>query len=204
MAKLLIFDFDGTIADTKAVYYKSIESELRKFGFAQKRIGQAIDLGLSLRKTLGSLGLGFISRWLLHRRIIRNVEKYSAEIKKCKDVDSIKTIDKEKIIVTNSLKEFVVPILRHLKIRKYFKEVYGADDFSDKTKFVSDYLKKNKINKKDCFYVGDRVADVKLARKVGCVSVIICGKCAWNSRSELVRARPDFLIEDIFDLKKII
>ena len=202
--KLVIFDFDGTIADTKAIYYKSIESELRKYGFSQKRIEQAIDFGLSLRKTFGNLGMGFISRWFLQRRIVNNVKKYSQEIKKCKDVDSIKTIDEEKIIVTNSLKEFAVPILRHLKIKKYFNEVYGADDFSDKTAFISEYLKKNRINKKDCFYAGDRVADVKLARKVGCISVIICGKCAWNSRSELLKAKPDFLIEDIADLKKIV
>ncbi|MBU3912972.1 MAG: HAD family hydrolase [Nanoarchaeota archaeon] len=202
--RILFFDFDGTIADTKAVYYKAIEHELDRFGFPRERVDSAIDLGLSLKKTLGNLGLNFVSKWMIHNRVAKNVKKYSREIGKCRDVDSIKEIMEEKIIVTNSLKEFAVPILRHLKIKKYFNEIYGADDFSDKAGFISRYLKKNKIKKKDCFYIGDRVADVKLARKVGCVSVIVSGKCSWNSRKELINVGPDYLVSNLSELKKIL
>lgn len=204
MAKLLIFDFDGTIADTRAVYYKAIENELKRFGFSQDKVDMAIDLGMSLKKTLGNLGMNFVSKWLIHRRINKNVKKYASEIKKCRDVDSIKNINEEKILITNSLREFAVPILRHLKIKRYFNEVYGAEDFNDKTEFVSDYLKENKINKKECYYVGDRVADVKLAKKVGCMSVIVSGKCAWNSKKDILKANPDFIIDDLADIKNII
>ena len=35
-SKLLIFDFDGTIADTKALYYKAIYGVVRKFGHSYK------------------------------------------------------------------------------------------------------------------------------------------------------------------------
>ncbi len=204
MAKLLIFDFDGTIADTKAVYYKSMFGLLQKRGFSEASILKAIDLGMSLNKTLHNLGMGFISSWLLKRKIMTLVKKHVSEIKKCKDASSIKDIDEEKIIITNSLKEFAVPILRHLKLKTYFNEIYGADDFTDKTWFISDYLNKNSINRKECYYIGDRVADVKLARKVGCISVIVSGKCAWNSKTELLKAKPDYLIEDLNDINKIL
>ena len=38
MIKLLIFDFDGTIADTKKAYYSSIYRNLQKKGFNKKEI----------------------------------------------------------------------------------------------------------------------------------------------------------------------
>jgi len=190
---LLIFDFD-----------KSIEASLQRWGFDKTQVDNAVDIGLSLRKTLGNLGLGFLSRWMLRRQIMKDVEKYTSLIKKCKDVDSINKISEKKILVTNSLKEFALPILKHLKLKKTFDEVYGADDFSDKARFISEYIKKNNMNKKECYYIGDRAADVKLARKAGCISVVISGRCAWNSRKELIKAQPDFILDDIAQLRKIL
>ena len=203
-SKLLIFDFDGTIADTKSLYYRAMEDEIKFFGFSEKKLDKVLDTGMSLRKTLKNLGLGFIISFFIHRRILRRIEKYVNDVKKCRDVDAIKRIDERKIVVTNSLKEFAVPILKHLKLAGTFEKVYGAEDFSDKAEFISDYLKKNKIKKKDCYYIGDRIADIKLAKKVGCNSVAVSGKCAWNSRAEVLKENPDFLITDLADLRKIL
>ena len=61
-----------------------------------------------------------------------------------------------------------------------------------------------KINKKNCYYIGDRVADVKVARKSKVISVIIAGKCAWDSRKELVQAKPDFIVNEIDEVEEII
>jgi phosphoglycolate phosphatase len=202
--KLLIFDFDGTIADTKSLYYTVILHELRVFGYSEKDIERVIDLGVTLRKILKKLGLSFITSYFLHFRIMRRVKKHVNEIKKCRDVSSISKIKTKKIVVSNSLKEFVLPILRHLKIKKYFSEIYGGDDFSDKAEFISSYLEKKQIDKEDCYYIGDRVADIKTAKKVGCKSIAVFGKCAWNSRADLKKEKPDFLISDLAEINKIL
>jgi len=202
--KLLIFDFDGTIADSKSLYYKAIGDELRIIGLSEKQIDKAIDIGMSLRKTLRNIGLGFLSSWWMQKKILKRIEKYIPEVKKCHDAERIKEISGKKILVTNSLKEFVVPVLRHLGLKREFEEIYGANDFSDKAEFISQYIKNHKLNKKDVFYIGDRVGDVKLASKVGCVSVIVSGKCAWNPRKEIIAEEPDFLLDDLIDIKKII
>jgi len=204
MTKLLIFDFDGTIADTKSAYYSSIYRNLEKKGLGKKEISMLIDEGLSLRATLDKIGLGFISRWVLHRKIINEVKYYSNEIHKCKNVSYIKEIKQKKILVSNSLEEFILPILNHLHLKKYFKEIYGADDFSEKGKFISNYLRKHKILPEESAYIGDRVADVKLARNIGCTGIIVSGKCAWNSKKELDQASPDFIIGDFSELKKVL
>lgn len=202
--KLIIFDLDGTVVDSKKAYYSTMRKELGRFGYSDKDIGKAIDLGLSLRKTLGHLGLNFLVKWYLHYKIMRDVKRYIKNIKKCKNISAIKKISGKKILVTNSVDEFAQKVLKHLNIRKYFEEVYGADDFSDKAEFIKNYLKKNKISSKECYYIGDRVVDVRVARECRCYSVIVDGKCAWDSPKDLLKAGPDFVIGDLKDLEKII
>ena len=202
--KLLIFDFDGTIADTKHIYYAVMARELKFLGYKEKDIDKAIDVGFSLRKTLKKLGLSFIVSWFIHKKIFREIIKYAEKVKKCRDAEKIKELSGEKILISNSLKEFMLPIIRHFKLEKNFKEIYGAEDFDDKAEFIKDYLKKRKIKVKNCYYIGDRVSDVKVARKVGCLSIIIAGKCAWDSKKEILKAEPDFVINDIGEIKKIL
>ena len=202
--RLLIFDFDGTIADTKAIYYKVISQKLKKFGYSHKDVDKAIDLGFSLKKTLNKMGFSFLVSWFLHKKINREVIDEARKVKKCKDVDSIKKIDEEKILVTNSLREFALPILKNFKLLKCFKEIYGAEDFVDKTSFIKKYAKANNLKKEDCYYIGDRAADAKTARKAGCRGVIILGRCAWDSKKEILKEKPDFMIASIKELKRIL
>ncbi|MBR9706498.1 HAD family hydrolase [Candidatus Pacearchaeota archaeon] len=202
--KLAIFDFDGTIGNTKAIYYKEIGDVLHKYGISRRKTAAAIDLGMNLKKTLGKFGFGFVNAWFLEKSIMKNVKKNASNIKKCHDVDSIKKIKTRKILVTNSLKKFVKPVLKHFKLRKEFTSVYGVEDFSDKAKFIKKYLEKHKILGDECIYVGDRVADIDVAKEAGCLSVIISGKCAWDSKTQLLKNHPNLLLENMSDLLEII
>ncbi|MGC9309626.1 MAG: HAD family hydrolase, partial [Candidatus Nanoarchaeia archaeon] len=121
-----------------------------------------------------------------------------------KDVSAISQLDEKKILVSNSLKEFILPVLKHLNLRKMFKEIYSADDFDDKTDFIKQYLKERNLDARKVVYIGDRVADVKVAKVVGCISIIIAGKCAWDSLGDILKEKPDFLIDDLSSLKQIL
>jgi phosphoglycolate phosphatase-like HAD superfamily hydrolase len=201
--KLLIFDFDGTIVDSKAVWYKVLEKHLGNLGLSKKEIDDVIDLGYNVSENLEELGLTKIEN-AVKMRIINDVSRQAGSVKKCKDVDSIKNIKARKILISNSFSEFILPILERLKLKSCFQEIYGADSFDDKEEFVKKYLKIRKISKKEVYYIGDRKADVILARKVGCKRIVISGKCAWDSRKEVLGANPDYILDDIKDLKKII
>ena len=204
MTKLVIFDFDGTIVDSKTAYYNSITKHLSPFGFSKARITEAINLGLSLWDTLGEFIPSALQRWWIRRRIMKDAIKEARTVKKCHDSEHIKDIKTRKILVSNSLSEFVIPILRHFRMSRIFNGVYCADNFDNKTDFIINYLRTKKIKPKECFYVGDRVADVALARKVKCNSIIVYGKCSWNSKKEIMRAKPDFVIPDLILIKKIV
>lgn len=202
--KLLIFDFDGTIVDTKALYYNAVYKNVKGFGYSYKDIDRVIDMGGNIRQVLRKLGLNPIVILFMKRKVMKDVLQELPKVKKCRDVDSIRNIKHEKILVTNSLKSAVYPLLKHFKLRKEFKKVYGFEDFIDKGKFLKEYIEKRKLDKNKVYYIGDRAADVKVARMAGCVSIVISGKCAWDSKKELLEKEPDFIIGSIKDLKEII
>ncbi len=206
MKKTLFFDFDGTIVDTKSVYYKEIYNVVKIFGYKYDQVDKVIDMGLSLTRTLKSLGLSSIASWFTKRKITHNVANHVNEVKKCKDVDSIKNLnrDYDKILVSNSLKEFILPIVKRLGLKRCFREIYGSDDFSVKSDFLREYIARKKLDRRNCFYIGDRGADVEVAREIGCKSIIVSGVCAWDSRKEILKHKPDFIISDIKDLDKIL
>lgn len=202
--KLLIFDFDGTIVDSKEVYYKEIFKVMKPLGYKYHEVDKAIDFGLSLKKTLRNFGLSWIMTIFFKRKIMKKVKEQANQIKKCEDVDSIKNLKHEKILVSNSLNSFIKPILKHLKLKKYFKKIYGAEDFDDKAEFIKQYIKKNKLKPENCYYIGDRAKDVEVARESGCKSIIIFGKCSWDSKKEIIKQHPDFLVHSLKDINKIL
>ena len=103
--KLLIFDFDGTIADTKHIYYAVMARELKFLGYKEKDIDKAIDVGFSLRKTLKKLGLSFIVSWFIHKKIFREIIKYAEKVKKCRDAEKIKELINQNQICQAALKK---------------------------------------------------------------------------------------------------
>jgi phosphoglycolate phosphatase-like HAD superfamily hydrolase len=202
--ELLIFDFDGTIVNSKTLYYNLIYDELKGYGFSYNEVISFIDMGLSLSRTLEKIGLPFFKRIGLGRKIMKNVKKDLNKVTKCKDVNSIREIKKYKILMSNSSKKAILPILKHYKLKKCFKKIYGAENFYDKANFIKEYLQKKGIPKEKCYYIGDRIADVNVAKQAGCNSIIICGKCAWDSPKDLLEAQPDFIVSSIKDIQKIV
>jgi phosphoglycolate phosphatase len=203
-SRVLIFDFDGTIVDTKGIYYKSLNKHLTALGFSKKQVDDAVDLGLNLGETIKKLIPSKIKSWFLKKIIMKDVVRDVNKVKKCRNIDVLREIKVKKILISNSYFDFLNPIIKHLKLKKYFSEIYSADDFDDKAKFIKKYLRKNNLKKEQCLYIGDRVADVEVAREIGMKSVIISNKCSWNSRQELLKAKPDFIISEMKGIKTIL
>ncbi|MBN2421059.1 HAD-IA family hydrolase, partial [Candidatus Woesearchaeota archaeon] len=63
-------------------------------------------------------------------------------------------------------------------------------------------IKKFKINKTQLLYVGDELRDIDAAKKAGIK--IIAVTWGYNSKSSLKRANPDFVVNDVKELEKLL
>jgi len=207
--KLIMLDFDGTIVDTKKLYYSSILQELKKAGYhsgqAEKRL--IINLGMRLPELLKRIGVKNKKEIEIIKDKINNyVIKNSKNIKKCPHVDAIKNLKKDfhVVVISNSVSSFIRKIARKLQIESYFSRIIGGESFVDKAKMFRSLFKEYRIKPHEAVYVGDRAYDAIVARNAGCKSIIIANRRSWNPLADIVKAKPDYVVGSLKELRKII
>ncbi|MBI2047291.1 HAD family hydrolase [Candidatus Pacearchaeota archaeon] len=207
--KLIMLDFDGTIVDTKKLYYSSILRELKKAGHhsgqAEKRL--IANLGMRLPELLKRIGVKNKKKVEIIKGKINNyVIKNSENIKRCSHVDAIKNLKKDfhVVVISNSVRSFIRKIARRLRIESYFSRIIGGESFVDKAKMFKSLFMEYRIKPHDAVYVGDRAYDAIVARKAGCKSIIIANTCSWNSLPDIMKAKPDYVAGSLKGLKKVL
>ena len=202
MIKLLVFDFDGTLADTKQLAFNIIKQEVEKKGFSLPRNFKKFMGNNQLKKDLISLGLE-LKTHIVGRRINKIFIKNVNKIKLAKNIRSLAKIKKPKIILTNNTAEFVKACLKKFKI-SFFSEIYGSEKVKDKVEGLRKIMRKRKLRGNEIVYIGDIRNGAKICKKSGCTSILISTKISWDSRKEILKAKPDFIINDLKEVKKIV
>ncbi|MBS3088529.1 HAD family hydrolase [Candidatus Pacearchaeota archaeon] len=204
MIKLIIFDFDGTLVDTKEMIFKIIKDTFNKFNYQITSALIKEHLGNSpIRGTLKHLGINqkHIESVVSHSNA--QTIKLSKKIKQAESLLVLKKLKQNKIILSNNVSQFINAVLENLGIT-FFDKVYGAEDFETKEQKIKQIMKKEKLFPNEIIYVGDKTVDVDVARSVRCVSVIISHKASWSTRKEVAAKHPDFIIKDFSELPKIV
>ena len=184
MIKLLVFDFDGTIADSKKLYISSIYHSARKYGyhlsnaFIEKNLGPKLDASL------------------FNMKIKRNAEKIAAEVnsfvtKKAKTlklcpyvIETLKKIRKKRIktvLITNSTRPFIRAFMKKYPIRKYFNTILGAEDFLFKEEAFRKLFRQYHVKPKEAVYIADKVKDAKIAKSLN-THILIVLACSWDKK----------------------
>ena len=201
MIKLLIFDFDGTIADTRNIYINSIYLFVRKLNYNFTKVQIENALGPKLRESLQNLGI----KNEMHIKKIRDkvhefIIKKAGKVKICADVkESLRKIKESNIktaLVTNSIGHFIDIILKKNGIKKYFNKILCAEDFTIKETAFKSLFRQFKVKPKETVYIADRILDVKIAKKVGCNYIIVLA-CSWDKKKF---RNQSFLIDNMHDI----
>ncbi|MBC8495621.1 HAD family hydrolase [archaeon] len=208
MIRALLFDFDGTISDARKLTHETMYQILKERGynFDEKKFKKL--MGVKTREILKGLNINGSSEKInkvFYRRVIRGAKE--GKLSLCVSIEPLKELKKEKIkliVVSNSHSSFIKASVKALKIKKLFHETHGAETFTTKDKLLEKLFKKMKIRPVEAMYIGDRFSDVKYAREAGCYAVAIHNKCAWSTKAEVLKEKPDFLIKDFSDLKRIV
>ena len=198
--KLLLLDFDGTLADTKKRWFSSILKVLKreKLYCPECETKVIIHFGKKIKDVLemADVSTKEISR-------IRN-EIYKEFLKKkskALNLETLKGIKCRKFILSNSPRRVIKKVLG--KQIKIFDKVYSEETFDNKPELIRKLKKKMKFSSEEVAYVGDRAGDVLTARKAGCLSIIIASRFAWNTREDIIEANPDIILGKIEDLKRL-
>ncbi len=206
--KLIIFDFDGTLADSKDFHQQGLINSLKKEGLTIKKSFINKKLGM---KTTDILKGMHITNGRKIRRIFQDIDD-----EKTKNIRKVKLIGKTKetirslsrnhklIILSNAETEFVKEVCKREKIFRYFTEIIGEQKFSTKATEIKKLLKRGNYKKNQVIFIGDRYTDVENGEKAGIITVAVSNKYSWSSKKDLLNQSPDFLILKIEDVIRII
>lgn len=207
----ILFDLDGTLVDSKKDIAKAVNFTLKEIGFKEKsdsEISSYIGRGVGnlISKSTGTKQDVFLKRALsifeeYHRKHCTDNSVLYPNVKKILEYFK----DKKKIIVTNRNYDLALPVLKTLGIYNYFEDIIGGDDIGcmkpsscplDKTIYRFD------ISKEKAIMVGDMDIDVLAGKRAGIITCAVT--YGIGKKKDIVKTKPDFIINDIIKLKNII
>jgi len=214
MIKAVIFDWDGTLADTKNAVVQSFQKTLGKAGctvsdeFIERRIG------IGTKKTIIE---AFRER---HMRLdVSTLEKLANEkIRIQTELTDIVTLfdgvtellealqGRIKIaLATMSSRKVVDKLLPEKRIRGYFDVVVTADEIGkpkpDPEVFLVSAARLG-VKPEDCVVVEDSVFGVRAAKAAGMKCIVVSSGA--YSREELEEENPDLMIDSLVEKERVL
>lgn len=208
MSKVILFDLDGTLINSEDGIYESFDFARKelKMEFITKNdfkafIGPPIDKIFSSIYKNSNNKNKFITIYRNHYDN-KGFKKFSLKFsyEKIEKISSNYPIG----VVTNKPSVSTNKILNHANIFQFFQEIVCRDSFNKKgnkvenlSKVVIKFVKINKFQKKNIFYVGDTLEDFKAAKKNNINFIGISdGYFSWEPFKSL---KNDMILYDCLD-----
>lgn len=204
--KCLIFDFDGTIADTLSLLVEEYNDICHGYGCLPVDIRDTEDLKkLKSQEVLKRYKIGFLKIPFLLIKLRRELRKRIFDVKAFDGVETalmeLKNRGFDLYILTSNSKENVEIFLKNNNLLDIFTLVYSSSSVFGKDKSINKLLKAKKLNKKECIYIGDETRDIEAMKRAD-VSMI---SVSWgfNSKEALLKLKPDRIIDEPKSLLEI-
>ena len=210
--KLIILDFDGTLADTRGLIVKTMQQTLEALGLESRTDDQcAAMIGLPLKQAFTDLipmtdemGERCVETY---RRIFNENNALYVIPTFPHVIETLHLLHEQGYTLTiassrsnRSLMEFV----NDMHLNEIIPYVLGAEDVTRAKPHPEPVLKTLEdygCKAEDALVVGDTWYDIEMGRQAG---VRTCGVTYGNgTREELVDAGADFLIDDFGELLKL-
>jgi len=195
--KTLIFDFDGTIADTFEQLLDILDQYSGDFGveLADKRMLEELR-SMSAVDIFKKFRIPFFLIPFINNKVKKNLGEKIKNTNPFKDViDAIKILKKEYNIgiVTSNAASSVNIFLHKEKIENLFDFVYSEKNMFGKHKTLNKLIEQNNLDRKSIIYLGDEARDVEACVKAN-VTIISVG-WGFNSEKLLKKVNPNNYVE---------
>ncbi len=195
--KTFIFDFDGTIVDTfdSTITILHSISKYTSHNISKEYIKKEIRTK-HIKEIIKDFNINSAQMLLIMWRIRSELKKEREDIN---SITSMKEVLNELhkkgynlILVTSNIESTVSHFLDKENIC-VFSEIYYKSGLFNKNKIINKIIKKNNLNKKDVYYVGDEIRDILCAKKSNINSVSVTW--GFNSKELLKEENPDYIID---------
>lgn len=208
--KLIIFDFDGTLANTTATILATYQMAIGEMGAARRTDAECqATIGLPLKEGFRQLYPDFSEVQLdncvaTYRRIFNEnkhqlVPNLYPGVKQ--SLDELSKLGIQMSIASSRSRESLIEFCTNTGILDYFSLILGADDVAHAKPNPEPVLKTLDELKKDAeqtIVVGDMPVDIEMGRGADCRTVgVTFGN---SSREELVKAGASFIIDSFTEL----
>lgn len=213
--KLVVFDLDGTLADTLPDIAGALEKVTAKYG-------EYGDLQQLVRKSIGNGAKKLVERvfdalGISKEHLEEDLAEYRALYAKDSCIDTVlypntlKVLEELKkrgiamAVATMKPRESTKEVLEKMGIADYFSLVLSADDMqAPKPDPWSVYTcaKHVGVSSEQALMIGDSMTDVGAGKASGAVSVAVLG--GYSDREKMLKSGADYLVEEIGALLPIL
>lgn len=206
-----IFDLDGTLVDSSEDIANSVNYTLKTLGFPERSQEEVQNFVGDGMKTLLSRATGSGKESFLQKAIGIFQSHY---LQHCLDTTQLYPGASEILsyfqtkkmgLVSNKPYEMVLKTLRHFSMQKFFSVILGGESTAQKKPHPEPVLKSlemMQVPAPSALVVGDGTTDIHAGKSAGALTCAVT--YGYRSRKELENLNPNFVIDRIADLKKII
>ncbi|ATN03728.1 HAD family hydrolase [Staphylococcus capitis] len=209
MYKNLIFDFDGTIADSKECSIVATQKSFKEKGLEEPTVNLIeYYMGIPIEKSfslMSSVDLGDHQLEALIKTFRQNYKEVeSSYLKLYKHMtEQLQSLSKDKqlFVVSSKKTDVLIRNLEILDIDHLFTEVIGSDKvnhYKPSPDGINYILNKYQLENEDTIYIGDAIFDMQMANSAKVASCAV----TWGTHSieELKSENPTYIIHEVTEL----
>lgn len=205
MIRLLLFDYDGVLFDTKQIAYNLVKKSCEKFcKFKIRNEHEFIELYKSnFYEAVRKKGATKAS--------IEKIKKYAITVLKKKKLhihSGIKSIIKklsathEIAVISSNYDDVMKRNLKQNRILGNFHYIYGTEEGESKKIKIKQIMKKAKAKKAEAVFITDTVGDIREAKKAGIKTMAVTW--GFHNKKMLKKARPDYLVDSPKEILEVL
>jgi phosphoglycolate phosphatase len=194
--EVVLWDFDGTLADSLGCLLAIYNDLAKKHGFRTVDEPEAVR-GLTAFALLRSCGVPLTSLPWLRREMLTAQRSQMASIRLFPGVlDTLQAVRRNGYrmsVLSSNSKDNIQTCLRANQAEGLFESVVGYPRLFGKARAIRRLVKNHGLDGQHLLYVGDEVRDIEAARKAG----VAVAAVTWglNTPHVLAQHEPDFLFE---------
>lgn len=205
--QVIVFDFDGTLADTFNAIIRIANRLADDFGY-KPLMPSDIDRirNLSARQIIQESGVPLFKIPFLLKRIqselYQDIEFLHPVAGIADLLNDLKKQGKVVGILTSNSEENVEKFLRRHSLYDFFSFIYSEPSIFGKSRALKRLIDHNNFQTQSFMYIGDETRDIAASKKINIK--VIAVSWGFNSSNALINYNPDFLVNHPREVLKVI